>query len=114
MAMDLIGLNPTGIEGRTFRRSLKCWHHMWDAIYTLYPEVASSVKYGYSNDGDGLSNEDCIKLAKLMLGGVSGAEDNLPNYINENLALKGIRVPDIADFNDFRIFLNECGGFEIW
>ena len=37
--MDLIGLMPTEIEGRHFRRNIVSWHRMWDAIAEVYPDI---------------------------------------------------------------------------
>ena len=65
MAMDLIGLNPTDIEGRHFRRNIVCWHRMWDAIAEVYPEIAKEIEYPYSNDEDGLAIAMSKKLAEL-------------------------------------------------
>lgn len=113
MAMDLIGLNPTEIEGRHFRRNIVSWHHMWDAISILYPEIANEVQYAYSNDEDGLSATTSQILAERIALDLDGSSSNLMNYIYENLVLRGISVPDITDFNDFRIFLDSCGGFKI-
>lgn len=113
MAMDLIGLEPVEIEGRHFRRNIVCWHHMWDAISLLYPEIAKEVEYGYSNDEDGLNEDRSQKLANRIVSELDGTSNALRDYIYENLVLNGISVPDITDFNDFRIFLESCGGFKI-
>lgn len=114
MAMDLIGLDPIGIEGRHFRRNIVCWHYMWDAILTLYPEVASKVEYAYSNDGDGLNKEDCLYLARLLSLEMEDETQDLKIYVQEHFSKNGLIAPDFTDFNDIRIFLEECGGFEIW
>jgi hypothetical protein len=113
MAMDLIGLSPTEIEGRHFRRNISTWHHMWDAISQLYPEIAKEVEYAYSNDEDGLNESRSQTLANKILSDLDGTSNNLKDYIHENLVLNGRQVPDITDFNDFRIFLEYCGGFKI-
>jgi hypothetical protein len=113
MAMDLIGLSPTEIEGRHFRRNIVCWHYMWDAISELYPEIAKEVEYAYSNDEDGLNENKCKELAEFIALELDGSIDDLREYVYNNLVLKGISVPDVTDFNDFRVFLESCGGFKI-
>jgi len=40
---DLIGLNPTGIEGRHFRRNITSWYCLWDSISDLYPEASTFI-----------------------------------------------------------------------
>jgi hypothetical protein len=114
MAMDLIGLNPIGIEGKHFRRNIVSWHYMWDAISALYPEIANKVEYAYSNDGDGLGKDDCLRLAELISLEMENETQQLKIYVKENFSRKGIISPDFTDFNDLMIFLEECGGFEIW
>jgi hypothetical protein len=114
MAMDLIGLNPTEIEGRHFRRNLVSWHHMWDVISELYPDTASKVVYAYSNDGDGLNADDADYLAEQILNDLDMESSKLMDYIFCNLTQKNISVPDITDFSDLVYFLKSCGGFEIW
>ena len=114
MAMDVIGLNPTEIEGRHFRRNIVCWHHMWDVIANVYPELAKKIKYPYSNDGDGLNSEDSILLSELIGDDLALEHNNLSNYIYTNLSQKNISVPDLTDFSDLVFFLQDCGGFEIW
>jgi len=114
MAMDVIGLNPTEIEGRHFRRNIVSWHHMWDVISALYPEVAIKVIYAYSNDGDGLTKEDADLLAEKILDDLDRESSRLQEYIFHNLSQKNIHVPDLTDFSDFVYFLKSCGGFEIW
>ncbi len=114
MAMDLIGLNPIGIEGRHFRRNIRSWHYMWDVISALYPDIANKVEYAYSNDGDGLNREDCLALAELISLEMDNERQDLKTYVKENFSKNNIISPDCTDFNDFLIFLEECVGFEIW
>ena len=113
MAMDLIGLMPTEIEGRHFRRNIVSWHRMWDAIAEVYPDIAQQVEYPYSNDEDGLDAEACLILAEYIALDLDQSSDKLMNYVHKEFSLNGIAVPDITDFNDFRIFLDSCGGFKI-
>lgn len=111
MAFDLIGLSPTGIEGRHFRRNITSWYYLWDSISDLYPEIASKVEYAYSNDGDILDKESCEKLARALMEDIQSG--NLIKYCYENFVKKGIISPQFADYYDFYIFLTESGGFKI-
>ena len=111
MAFDLIGLNPTGIEGRHFRRNITSWYHLWDSISDLYPEIASRVEYAYSNDGDILDKKSCEELATLIVEDIENGTIN--HYCYQNFTAKKIISPQYADYYDFYLFLTQLGGFKI-
>jgi hypothetical protein len=66
MGMDVYGKNPTSKVGKYFRRNVWGWHPLWGYVEDVHPEIASLVKYGHSNDGDGLDEEDSRRLAELL------------------------------------------------
>ena len=74
MGMDVYGIDPINAFGKIFRRNIWSWHPLWNYIQNEYPEIASKVKYGHSNDGDGLNREDSILLHDLILKDLSNSK----------------------------------------
>lgn len=66
MGMDVYGKNPVNETGQYFRRNVWGWRPLWNYVEEMHPEIAELVKYGYSNDGDGLGARNSKKLAKLL------------------------------------------------
>lgn len=67
MGMDVYGKNPKSEMGEYFRRNVWGWHPLWEYVENTHPEIAALVKYGHSNDGDGLGSRDSEKLSELLL-----------------------------------------------
>jgi hypothetical protein len=67
MGMDLNGKKPKNKTGEYFRNNCWWWRPLWDYC-CIVSEEARSVKYGYSNDGDGLNSVRSRKLAATLLG----------------------------------------------
>lgn len=66
MGMDVIGNNPKSQTGEYFRNNVWWWRPLWDYCCEV-SEEARSVKYGHSNDGDGLDAEKAKALAKILI-----------------------------------------------
>lgn len=66
MGMDVYGNAPRTETGEYFRNSVWTWRPLWDFCLTAAPEVAGKVKYGHSNDGDGLNAEDAATLSRIL------------------------------------------------
>jgi len=66
MGMDVYGKNPTEKSGEYFRRNVWGWHPLWDYCLDMHPDISQKVKYGHSNDGDGLGAVNSRKLAKRL------------------------------------------------
>jgi len=66
MGMDVYGKKPSNKRGEYFRNSVWGWHPLWSYCKKVAPEVTDKVKYGHSNDGDGLGKRDSLKLAKIL------------------------------------------------
>ena len=62
MGMDVYGRKPTTKEGEYFRNDVWWWKPLW-AYCREVSTVALKVKYGFSNDGDGLNAKDSRELA---------------------------------------------------
>jgi hypothetical protein len=117
MGMDVYGLNPKNAFGKIFRRNIWIWHPLWGYVEAEYPEIANKVKYGHSNDGDGLNENDSIVLSSFIASDLSNGKifnfiDNEKNkYIDDPHRSKF--VASYHDFRDFKDFLYSCGGFKI-
>ena len=114
--MDVYGTNPKNVFGKIFRRNIWIWHPLWDFFENEYSEVVGIVKYGHSNDGDGLNNEDAIRLSNLISNDLLNDKivlflKNQHNNIEEEYRKK-FKV-NYDDFEDFKEFLLNCGGFTI-
>jgi hypothetical protein len=65
MGMDVIGSNPASRTGEYFRANVWCWKPLWGYCDNNY-KVAKKVSHGYSNDGDGLNEDDSKELSELL------------------------------------------------
>ena len=54
MGMDVIGKKPKAEVGQYFRNNVWWWHPLWEYVCEVPPALANRVRYGHSNDGDGL------------------------------------------------------------
>lgn len=87
MGMDVYGINPSDENGEYFRNNVWYWRPLWDYCLDKYPAIAGKVKYGHSNDGDGLNAEDSYKLGLLLnqdlqSGIVKKYEQDYKNYVD--------------------------------
>lgn len=62
MGMDVYGKNPRSEAGKYFRASMWSWPQIWGYCTEIAPEYTSQVKYGWSNDGDGLPSGMAAQL----------------------------------------------------
>lgn len=76
MGMDVHGKDPAGESGEYFRRTVWTWHPLWDYCCAVAPALGARVKYGHSNDGDGLDAAHSLALSGLIRRELkSGATD---------------------------------------
>lgn len=66
MGMDVYGRDPKNETGEYFRRNVWGWRPLWDYCLDVHPEIAGKVKYGHSNDGDGLASTGATSLGKKL------------------------------------------------
>jgi hypothetical protein len=85
MGMDVMGINPTSEKGSYFRRNVWGWHPLWTLVSDLHPDLAAKVEYGYSNDGDGLEEEDSKLLSSRLRDDLASAR--VTAYIDQREAL---------------------------
>jgi hypothetical protein len=62
MGMDVYGTEPKNEKGEYFRNNVWWWHPLWSYCQENYPSITASVQNGHDNSGDGLGDEDSIKL----------------------------------------------------
>ena len=66
-----MGLNPINSSGEYFRNNIWYWSPLWSYCRSVAPDICESVEHGYSNDGDGLDDEDCVALATKLEDSIS-------------------------------------------
>lgn len=66
MGMDVSGKNPTSETGAYFRNNVWWWRPLWNYCCAVAPKLTCKVKYGQTNDGDGLNGDDSKKLAAIL------------------------------------------------
>lgn len=66
MGMDVYGKKPLTEVGEYYRQSVWGWHPLWQYVEMYHSEYAEKVKYGHSNDGDGLEAEDSSQLSLAL------------------------------------------------
>jgi hypothetical protein len=126
MGMDVYGNAPTTKEGEYFRKNVWGWHPLWNLCEHLSPDIAGSVKYGHSNDGDGLGQRDAGMLGRLLWDALwDGRVDAFINSDEKSRERTYAKPPFFGDAPDhyyatdresvqnFALFLRDCGGFEI-
>jgi len=67
MGMDVVGASPSKKCGEYFRANVWWWSPLWDYCEQVAPEICNQVENAYSNDGDGLDDEDSKALATILL-----------------------------------------------
>lgn len=67
MGMDVMGISPSKKCGEYFRANVWWWSPLWDYCRSVAEELCDGVQYAYSNDGDGLDDEDSKALATILL-----------------------------------------------
>jgi hypothetical protein len=92
MGFDIHGKNPTGEEGKHFRRSVWAWPPLTALCRELVPEISSRCADWTSNDGDGLDGDAAADLAGHLRE--LAEEGIVADYINELRAMLE-RLPDI-------------------
>jgi len=116
MAMDVYGINPQNAFGKIFRRNIWIWHPLWEYVEKEYSDIALKVRYGHSNDGDGLNEEDALSLYNLInldlsngkiMSFISNQHKNIYDEYRKKFKV------NYDDFRDFKEFLLKCGGFKI-
>jgi hypothetical protein len=77
--MDVYGKSPKfenlrpdqkfdgSIPGTYFRASIWGWPAIWEAAIMADPETAAKVEHPWTNDGDGLGEEDAKKLGEAII-----------------------------------------------
>ncbi len=109
MGMDVYGKKPSSEAGKYFRNNIWWWHPLASYIVKRGPpEVTRKCRYWHSNDHDGLNAKDALKLAQwlrqeLADGSCEAYADSLDE---EAFSVENVR--------EFAVFLEACGGFEIW
>ena len=92
MGMDLDGKKPLNKAGEYFRANIWFWRPLWSYCCEISP-LAAGVKYGFSNDGDGLDAEGAIALADAIDAQIkSGATKDHENVRRVEL----VSLPDEA------------------
>ena len=66
MGMGVYGTNPKSKHGEYFRNTVWSWHPLWDYCCAVAPEITRRVRYGHSNDGDGLDERGSKQLAAVL------------------------------------------------
>jgi hypothetical protein len=64
--MDVYGKSPRTDTGEYFRNNVWWWHPLWTFCCEVAPRLTDKVAHGHSNDGDGLSDEDSVRLAEAI------------------------------------------------
>lgn len=124
MGMDVYGQAPRSEAGKYFRRGMWSWPPLATWITTRWPELTSACQYWFSNDGDGLNDEQSVALADAIDAHLASGEfervhalvsEAMEGYGGEYAPWKGSgRFPLRAeDMREFSAFLRDCGGFEI-
>jgi hypothetical protein len=85
MGMDVYGKNPVNEVGEYFRRNVWGWRPLWDYCLERHGKVAGKVKYGHSNDGDGLGKHGSLELARRLRADL--ADGSARTYIEERNGL---------------------------
>ncbi len=66
MGMDVYGKSPIHQDGEYFRRSVWGWRPLADCIVLLAGEESRPCRHWHSNDGDGLTKPQSLKLATKL------------------------------------------------
>jgi hypothetical protein len=66
VSMDVYGRRPKSEEGKYFRNNRCAWHPLATYTCEVAPDVTSKCQYWHTNDGDGLNDDDSVKLADAL------------------------------------------------
>ena len=115
MGMDVCGQAPRSAAGKYFRRNIRHWPPLAGWITTVWPGLTSACQYWFSNDGDGLNDEQSVALADAIDEHLaSGQFDRLMTRLMADLP-EGSHPPlEAEDLREFSAFLRDCGGFKIY
>ena len=108
VGFDIYGKSPKKAIGRVYRRNVWVWNPMWHCLKNIFPEICLKVKNGHINVGDGLNEEDCIKLSNAISTGHAQMLAYLDNFRKSGQDVNNHLV-SIEDFYDFAYFLKNCG-----
>lgn len=87
MGMDVIGKNANSEKGEYFRNNVWWWRPLWNYCEELHGDITCDVKYGYSNDGDGLDAENAFALGQRLLNDIAtGVTAKYETEYREHLA----------------------------
>jgi hypothetical protein len=127
MGMDILGKNPRNEAGEDFRYSIWSWPPLANYINYIAPHLFKKLEYPFSNGGSGLNNEDSMELARLIRESLKNGQWEA---YNETLSEKetgwstqpdgSVKITGYSKFfekdrtEEFALFLEHCGGFEIW
>ena len=105
MAMDVFGSRPKSSVSQVFDCAWVVWGPLWGYCCDVAPEITSKVKFAYTNDWDGLGEDDAEALAaKLRVELEHGR-------VARVAAVQGIGVFNERLVAAFAAFLEACGGF---
>jgi hypothetical protein len=115
MGMDVHGLKPKNPKGEYFRNNCWWWRPLWTYSQQVCPKITSKVKYGQSNDGDGLKTQkDCDILAKSLRDAVKANTPYISPPELSKVDRQGVMYPfSFENVLEFCDFLENCGGFSI-
>lgn len=117
MGMDVRGVKPTDKVGLYYGRSIWTWKPLWTYCLEVAPKIAGKVATGHFNDGDGLNDADAKALAAVLRKALdSGAAAKAAEASRTRPRLGAFDAYKFAveDVWQFAVFLEHCGGFEIW
>jgi len=66
MGMDVYGNKPKNECGKYFGMNMSGWRSLATYACEVAPAITAKCKHWYSNDFDGLSDDDSILLANLL------------------------------------------------
>ena len=99
------------VEFAVFNRNAWIWHPLWEYVESRYPGIARTVKYGHSNDGDGLTAELSKELGVAIEEDLeSGAAQKYVEEFNAFLeSLDDITCPRCLGFGLNRVGILKTG-----
>jgi DnaJ-class molecular chaperone len=105
VSFNLVADGPEKEDLAVFNRSAWIWHPIWEYVETHYPEISNQVKYGHSNDGDGLSGGAARDLGLKLRSDIdSGIAEKYVDKFNLFLkSLEDVTCPRCLGFGLNRI-----------
>lgn len=87
MGMDVYGENPTSETGEYFRRNVWGWRPLWSYVEDVHDDLASLVKHGHDNSGDGLRGRKSKELSTRLFNDLeTGVAEEYIKSRNERLS----------------------------